>query len=165
MAKHWNVGETNPKHGKYKFSVTEKELRLLYDQQSIREIAGDYEVSPATVLAHLRRFDIKTRRLGYRRGKYKGKSSWNWQGGKTTKNVLLRTGRRYKLWRDKVFRRDKYVCRECRKRGGSLNAHHDKPFATYKALRFDVSNGITLCEDCHAKKHPNIKTIKKTREV
>lgn len=27
--------------------------------------------------------------------------------------------------------------------------HHLKDFATYKELRFDVNNGIPLCESCH----------------
>lgn len=57
-------------------------------------------------------------------------------------------------WRLRVYHRDGYACRECGdSRGGNLQAHHIVPWAKDKSLRFDVSNGITLCVDCHRKKH------------
>jgi 5-methylcytosine-specific restriction endonuclease McrA len=34
-----------------------------------------------------------------------------------------------------------------------LQAHHRKPFAEYPNFRYDVSNGITLCKDCHKEEH------------
>jgi 5-methylcytosine-specific restriction endonuclease McrA len=65
----------------------------------------------------------------------------------------LRKSERYKEWRRRVFQRDDYTCRKCGQSGGYLNAHHIKSFAKYKKLRFDVNNGITLCQKCHNKFH------------
>ena len=59
----------------------------------------------------------------------------------------------YKLWRSTVFERDNYTCQICNCRGTRLNAHHIKNYAHYPELRYDVSNGVTLCEACHKLVH------------
>lgn len=61
----------------------------------------------------------------------------------------------YKEWRKKVFERDDYTCQECQLRGGNLEAHHIKPFKKYKADRFVLKNGVTLCKVCHRQVHKN----------
>lgn len=56
-------------------------------------------------------------------------------------------------WRNDVFVRDDYTCRKCGTRGDTMNAHHVFNFADYPKLRFEVSNGATLCERCHKRFH------------
>jgi 5-methylcytosine-specific restriction endonuclease McrA len=63
----------------------------------------------------------------------------------------LRASTEYRQWRTAVFKRDDYTCQDCGVRGGRLNADHIKRFADFPDLRFDVSNGRTLCEGCHRK--------------
>lgn len=73
----------------------------------------------------------------------------NWKGGVTALNRRIRATKKYKEWRQKVFERDNFTCQKCGKHGGDLEADHIKEFATYPHLRFELSNGRTLCQDCH----------------
>lgn len=67
------------------------------------------------------------------------------------KDRIIRYSADSNEWRVKVFERDNYTCQHCKKRGGYLEAHHIKPFAYYQELRFEISNGLTLCKKCHNK--------------
>lgn len=58
-----------------------------------------------------------------------------------------------KTWRKMVYDRDGYECRACGSHGGELNAHHLSAFDSSPDLRFDVSNGVTLCPKCHVRFH------------
>ncbi len=82
-------------------------------------------------------------------GKNVGENHWNWQGGKTKELKRLRGTAQYISWRKSVFERDDYTCLLCGIRGATLNADHILPFAFFPELRFDISNGRTLCEECH----------------
>lgn len=93
----------------------------------------------------------KRGRPAWNKGKHflRGTKHWNWQGGLTEKNLALRGLIEYKLWRKAVFERDDFTCQICRIRGVELQADHIKPFAYFPELRFDLSNGRTLCKKCH----------------
>jgi len=78
-----------------------------------------------------------------------GENHPNWKGGTSR---IYKTGyysREYIDWRKEVFERDKYTCQNCGDKK-YITAHHIKSFAKYPKLRFDISNGKTLCELCHS---------------
>ena len=55
-----------------------------------------------------------------------------------------------KKWREAVYNRDKATCQFCGSSiSGTLNAHHIDAWSTHKSERFNVDNGVTLCETCH----------------
>ena len=67
--------------------------------------------------------------------------------------VIKRNFPEYRQWRKAVFERDNYTCQMCFQRGGELQAHHLNSWASNKELRFDLDNGLTLCEECHTDLH------------
>lgn len=79
-----------------------------------------------------------------------GDQHWNWKGGVQSIRRPRDTPE-YKKWRMSVFRRDNFTCVSCNKVGGKIVGDHIKPWIDYPELRFEVSNGRTLCEPCHKK--------------
>lgn len=85
--------------------------------------------------------------------------SWQYRDeGKRTEDKKIRQSWAYKSWRTLVFERDNYTCVQCgdcnqtgRGKSVKLHADHIKPFALYPELRFEISNGRTLCVPCHLK--------------
>lgn len=73
----------------------------------------------------------------------------NWKGGLTPENQRERASASYVNWRRAVFVRDEFCCQCCNEVGGRLHAHHIRAFATHPEERFDLKNGITLCQTCH----------------
>lgn len=79
----------------------------------------------------------------------RGPMNGNWKGGVTSPRKRDMSTARYRRWRAQVFARDDFTCVFCGKRGGHMNADHIRPWAYFPSLRYEVSNGRTLCLDCH----------------
>ena len=91
-----------------------------------------------------------------------GDKNINWRGGVTSINDKIRKSIDYKRWRTSVFKRDNYTCVWCKEsKSGKLEADHIKPFAYFPKLRFTISNGRTLCRDCHKKTDTYLSGAKK----
>ena len=83
-----------------------------------------------------------------------GEKANNWRGGISRAYKTGYNSIQYKEWRKKAFERDNYTCQDCgihASEAGYLTAHHIKSWSKYPELRFKISNGITLCENCHSK--------------
>ena len=73
-------------------------------------------------------------------------------------DVIRCTDRRYALgvvaWRKAIYEKDGYACQCCGDRtGGNLNAHHIESWDMNPKLRFNLDNGVTLCDVCHKDFH------------
>lgn len=98
-------------------------------------------------------------------GRYTGDKCVFWKGGVSSKNVLIRSSYQYADWRKSVFERDNYTCQICNARGVKLHADHIKPFAYFPELRFDITNGRTLCVPCHKETDTYLQKSKKYARI
>jgi len=90
----------------------------------------------------------------------------NWKGGITPVSSSVRNSIQYKDWRKSIFERDNYTCQLCNLYGGKLAVDH-YPITFAEILHknnissiedailcdafWDISNGRTLCLECHKK--------------
>ena len=75
------------------------------------------------------------------------KSYWNFEA---------RRSNEYKKWKETVLERDDFTCQRCGSKN-NLVVHHIRHFADNVELRFEVENGVTLCQTCHKEEHRNEK--------
>jgi hypothetical protein len=74
---------------------------------------------------------------------------------KVTQSEQIRQSVEYKEWRIKVWSRDKTKCKVCGIRKDPMVAHHLEGFNIFPEKRFDVDNGVTLCDKHHIAFHTN----------
>lgn len=78
-------------------------------------------------------------------------------------------GNSQSMWREKVYKRDNYTCQLCKDRNGNghrveLVAHHKDGYNWCEEKRFDVTNGVTLCKNCHKEFHRTYGSGDNTKE-
>lgn len=175
-----NFGLTT-KNGRKTKCITKEELYDLYvvNKYTTQEIGIKFNLGNTTIGALLRKYNIpifsqseRMKYYYYQKGGLKkaikiankmenrirsscitrGINISDFDGFVTSENMLLRGRTEYTDWRNKVFKRDNYTCQCCGKLGGNLNAHHIENFSSHPELRYDISNGVTLCFDCHSTK-------------
>lgn len=88
-----------------------------------------------------------------------GNKHYNYKGGISYENKKIRGSLEYTIWRNEVYKKDRWTCRICGKHceKNDIVAHHLKLFSEFPELRFSIDNGITLCRSCHIKLHKPIK--------
>lgn len=76
-----------------------------------------------------------------------------WLGGKSQENQIGRANNEYCEWRISVFKKDRFTCQKCLLTGKKLNAHHIDNWSEHEDKRYLLTNGITLCKECHKEIH------------
>ena len=80
----------------------------------------------------------------------RGDACHSYIDGRHAERQATRAGALAKQWAFDVKARDNFACVHCGDdRGGNLHAHHIKAWATHPELRFELSNGVTVCDACH----------------
>jgi len=98
---------------------------------------------------------------------YRGKNHHSWKptdecvGGEA---MQARNSVEYKEWRLSVWVRDKTKCQICGIRKDPMVAHHLDGFNLFPEKRFDVDNGVTLCDFHHISFHSNYGFGNNTKE-
>jgi 5-methylcytosine-specific restriction endonuclease McrA len=145
------------------------EQRYLLEGKSTPQIAAELDCEPKSVSWWLARHGIPARSTGStpghtrndsdetrakhsasRKGKYTGTAHWNYKGGRVRNPE--RWDWRSMKWARAVKARDGMRCVEC---GATdrLHAHHIVRWIHSVELRYELSNGVTLCYSCHEKAH------------
>lgn len=145
-------GENNSFYGKHHTKESKDKINKTKKENGTEPI-GENNPMYGKVRTQEEREKISATRVA--KGIAKKENNPNWRGGisKNRKSDMATT--KYKCWRLAVFERDNYTCCICGIRGGYLEAHHIIQWSDNELLRYDISNGQTLCKKCH------IKTFKK----
>ncbi|XOB41804.1 MAG: NUMOD3 domain-containing DNA-binding protein [Candidatus Nealsonbacteria bacterium] len=71
-----------------------------------------------------------------------------------------RNSTEYRQWRYQIFKRDRHICRinneDC---SGEVVAHHILSWSDFPELRYNINNGITLCQAHHPRKRAEEKRL------
>ena len=83
------------------------------------------------------------------RERWLGSKNPNYIDGTSKESGIHYFDLQWKLWREAVYKRDNWTCQNCLKHTHDLEPHHIKGWAQYPELRYEISNGLTLCKECH----------------
>jgi 5-methylcytosine-specific restriction endonuclease McrA len=61
--------------------------------------------------------------------------------------------KKFVRWAKQVKSRDNFCCQVCSKEGVYLESHHLWSWSAYPEKRYDIENGICLCQKCHQHFH------------
>lgn len=142
------------------------ENEYIRKQISAGDIAKNIGCTEGNILYWLRKYGIRRRTVsearkakkwaneGENNGMYGrcGRDNPNWIDGSSPMRQKLYARSFWTEIVKAVYKRDSYKCVRCgcaHTSNSKLHAHHIKPWAGHKNVRFEISNLVTLCRICH----------------
>lgn len=80
----------------------------------------------------------------------------NYRKTHTSPNQQWRLSYDYIKWQKEIYKKHNYKCQICgdtHTKDKLLHAHHIKQAKDFPELRYDINNGMCLCNKCHLKTH------------
>jgi transcriptional regulator with XRE-family HTH domain len=148
--------------GHYRKDQPYKQADWLYHNyvdlnKTLEDIAEECGVNHTAIANFMRKLGVPTRNRSQAiMGRLAGSRNPAWKGGVTPERQRLYKTQEWKDLVKSIYKRDNYTCQRCntgKVKGVKFHAHHIKTWADYPALRFEPSNLITLCDDCHSWVH------------
>lgn len=96
--------------------------------------------------------EMRSKLSAAKKGRFTGSDNPNWRGGLIHPDHRLRSSMKTRNWSKAVRERDGHKCVDCGATG-YLHAHHIKSWKKHPELRWELSNGKTLCPPCHTVAH------------
>lgn len=84
-----------------------------------------------------------------------GEKHPNWDKNRThEKRQIERKSTKDHIWRSTIFSRDNRTCCKCgENKDKKMVVHHINSYDIHKEQRYDINNGIVMCEKCHKDFH------------
>lgn len=164
---HQRLGELNipAKQAQHRAFLATLDIDWLREQYeagaSTYDLGRALECDPKTVYRKLRDAGVNLRPRGLNLA---GEDNYmatpgvinpNYKDGSSSERDCLKATKAYKQLVQEVWLRDDWTCERCGHRGGKVHAHHVIPWAGNPEHRFELTNLVTLCEDCHRWVHSN----------
>lgn len=136
----------------FKIPLDLKEVARLYwkEMLSIKEISKMLGLSYTKIYWAMTKGNIPKR--SNFSASFKGGRPFNYINGEAQgRRNKLKDRRKEKTWREAVFKRDGYTCVRCGTKE-RIEADHIQRWSLFPALRYEITNGQTLCRECHKQK-------------
>lgn len=143
-------------------ALTIEKVKTYFDEQGCELLEDSYinantpmqykcscGVKSCTTFANFKHHNVRCFECG--KNKIAGENNYQWIEDR--EEGVRRSNRDTQAWRKAVFDRDDYTCKCCNTRGATLNAHHLFDYQHHRDLALEVSNGVTLCKQCHVDFH------------
>ena len=134
--------------------IKQKIIDTAIDKYGVEHFTQSQVVKEKTAQTCIEKYGVKAFLLT--QIKY-GEDNPRWKGG-VEYHRNERATQEYKEWRCSVYKRDNYTCQCCGDRSRKnhpvrLEAHHIFNWNDNSDKRYEIDNGITLCQDCHTVFH------------
>ncbi len=152
----YKIDTVRTKHYKLHDNIDEA-INLYEDGWSLYRLADKYMSNDAYIKKVFNEIGVPTRDISSSlkiSPMLRGENHYAWDDSLTDNERLSNRGLEYKTWAYKVKEQFDFKCDKCFKESdGDMVSHHLFNYKDNPSSRYDIDNGVCLCEKCHIAFH------------